>query len=193
MLNSKVWGFHPHHDACVRLRDPRDCSPPGSSVHGILQARILEGDACPPPGDLSDPGIEPASLAAAALRGRFFTAEPSGKPFSHHSSKPFFNTSRTSCNLTQLRLCLPRDCIGWQSPKRLHSSQANHKSRLSLVLLTHRREVPVVSSLLPLLLFSHEVLSDSVTPRTAARQAPRFPTIFRSLLKFTSTVLGDTI
>ena len=26
----------------VRLCDPMDCSPPGSSVHGILQARILE-------------------------------------------------------------------------------------------------------------------------------------------------------
>ena len=28
--------------SCVRLCDPLDCSPPGSSVHGILQARILE-------------------------------------------------------------------------------------------------------------------------------------------------------
>ena len=28
--------------SCVQLRDPIDCSPPGSSVHGILQARILE-------------------------------------------------------------------------------------------------------------------------------------------------------
>ena len=27
---------------CLTLRDPVDCSPPGSSVHGILQARILE-------------------------------------------------------------------------------------------------------------------------------------------------------
>ena len=27
---------------CQTLRDPMDCSPPGSSVHGILQARILE-------------------------------------------------------------------------------------------------------------------------------------------------------
>ena len=39
--------------------DPVDCSPPGSSVHGILQARILEWLPCPPPGDLPDPGIEP--------------------------------------------------------------------------------------------------------------------------------------
>ena len=28
----------------------------------------------PPPGDLSDPGIEPASLTSPALAGRFFTA-----------------------------------------------------------------------------------------------------------------------
>ena len=32
----------------------------------------------PPPGDLPDPGIEPASLAAPA--GGFFTPEPPGKP-----------------------------------------------------------------------------------------------------------------
>ena len=28
--------------SCPTLEDPMDCSPPGSSVHGILQARILE-------------------------------------------------------------------------------------------------------------------------------------------------------
>ena len=51
------------------------CSPPGSSVHGILQARILEWVAVfPPSRDLSDPGVEPASLMSPALAGRFFTA-----------------------------------------------------------------------------------------------------------------------
>ena len=34
----------------------------------------------PPPGDLPKPGIEPVSLASAALAGRFFTTEPPGKP-----------------------------------------------------------------------------------------------------------------
>ena len=38
---------------------PMDCSPPGSSVHGILQARVLEWVAMP--GDLPDPWIEPGS------------------------------------------------------------------------------------------------------------------------------------
>ena len=32
---------------CLTLRDSVDCSPPGSSVHGILQARILEWVAKP--------------------------------------------------------------------------------------------------------------------------------------------------
>ena len=50
-----------------------DCSPPGSSVHGILQARILEWVACPPAGDLPNPGIEPTSLTSPALPGGFFT------------------------------------------------------------------------------------------------------------------------
>ena len=45
--------------SCPTLCDAMDCSPPGSSVHGILQARILEWLPCPPPGDLPDPGIEP--------------------------------------------------------------------------------------------------------------------------------------
>ena len=47
----------------LTLCDPMDCSPPESSVHGILQARILEWVAFPPPGGLPNPGIEPASPA----------------------------------------------------------------------------------------------------------------------------------
>ena len=50
-----------------------DHSPPGSSVHGILQARVLEWLLCPPPGDLPDPGIEPPSLMSPVLAGGFFT------------------------------------------------------------------------------------------------------------------------
>ena len=57
--------------------DPVDCSPPGSSVHSISQARILEWVVIPFPRDLPDPGIEPT---APALAGRYFTTVPSGKP-----------------------------------------------------------------------------------------------------------------
>ena len=51
-----------------------DCSPPGSSVHGILQARILEwGSPGPAPGNLPNAGTEPVSLVSPALASGFFT------------------------------------------------------------------------------------------------------------------------
>ena len=65
---------------CPTLGDPIDCSPPGSSVHGILQARIPSRLPFPPPGDLSGPGIEPVSSMSPAMAGGFFTTVPPGKP-----------------------------------------------------------------------------------------------------------------
>ena len=50
-----------------------DCSPPGYSVHGVLQASILDWAIVSPSMDLPDPGIEPMSLMSPALTGRFFT------------------------------------------------------------------------------------------------------------------------
>ena len=47
-----------------------DCSPPGSSAHGILQGKNT-GVGCH--GALPDTGIEPASLMSPALAERFFT------------------------------------------------------------------------------------------------------------------------
>ena len=52
-----------------------DCSPPGSSVQGIFQARILEWVAISFSRGLPHPGIEPTS----ALGDRFFTTERPGK------------------------------------------------------------------------------------------------------------------
>ena len=43
---------------CLTLCDPVDHGPPGSSVHRILQARILERVAMPPSGDLPNPGLD---------------------------------------------------------------------------------------------------------------------------------------
>ena len=63
---------------CLTLCDPMDSSPPGSSVHGILQARILEWGAMPSSRGFSNPGIEPASLACPALAGGFFTTVSPG-------------------------------------------------------------------------------------------------------------------
>ena len=61
--------------------DPTNCSPPGSSVHGILQARILEWVAISFSRGSSRPRDWTASPAGdPALAGRFFTPEPLGKP-----------------------------------------------------------------------------------------------------------------
>ena len=66
------------------------CSPPGSSVYGILQAGILEGVPFPTPGDLPDPGIEPMSLVSLALSlaGRFFTTSVTWEAQYHLYVKP---------------------------------------------------------------------------------------------------------
>ena len=48
--------------SCPTLFDPMDCSPPGSSVHGILQEEYWSGP-CPSPVDLPKPGIKPESPA----------------------------------------------------------------------------------------------------------------------------------
>ena len=64
-----------------------DCSLPGSSVHGILQAHILEWIAIPSSRDLPNPGIELVSLMSTALACGLFVffffflpLVPPGKP-----------------------------------------------------------------------------------------------------------------
>ena len=55
---------------CPTLCDPMDCNPPGSSVHGILQARILEWVAIPFSRGSSRPGDR---TWVSCIAGRFFT------------------------------------------------------------------------------------------------------------------------
>ena len=55
--------------SCLTLCRLVDCSPPGSSVHGISQARMLEWVALPSPGGLPHPGtgLGPPALQVALL------------------------------------------------------------------------------------------------------------------------------
>ena len=63
---------------CPALGNPMDYSLPGSSVHGIIQARKLQGGLpFPSPGALPDPGIEPRSLTSMTDS---LPPEPPGKP-----------------------------------------------------------------------------------------------------------------
>ena len=66
--------------SCPALCDPMDYISPGSSVHGILQARILEWVAIPSSGDLPHPGIKPGS---PALQADALPSEPPGEPQDH--------------------------------------------------------------------------------------------------------------
>ena len=64
--------------SCPPLCDYMYCSPPGSSVHEILQAGILEWLSISSPGDLPNPGIKPTSPEVPALW-------VDSLPQSHHS------------------------------------------------------------------------------------------------------------
>ena len=62
--------------SCLTVCDPMDCSLSGFSVHGILQARILVWVAFPPPTDLPEPGIKPASPVSPVLQADSLSTEP---------------------------------------------------------------------------------------------------------------------
>ena len=53
--------------SCPTLCNARDCSPPGSSVHGIFQTRVLEWAAISYARDLPKTGIKPESPVSPAL------------------------------------------------------------------------------------------------------------------------------
>ena len=62
--------------SCPTLCDLLDCSPPGSTIHGIFPWSELSFLS---PGDLPDPGIEPTSPVSPALASGSFTTEQSRK------------------------------------------------------------------------------------------------------------------
>ena len=66
--------------SCPTLCNPMHCSPPGSPVHGIFQARITEWVAIPFPRGSSRPRNR---THFSCIAGGFFTAEPLGRPSIH--------------------------------------------------------------------------------------------------------------
>ena len=82
--------------SCPTLCDPMDCSPVGFSVHGILQAKMLEWVAAPSSQGSSWPRDW---VHVSCIAGRFFTTEPLGKPSRHcfvqqiSVSNSFFNSA----------------------------------------------------------------------------------------------------
>ena len=66
--------------SCLTLCDPIDSNPAGSSVHGIIQARILKWVAMPSFRGSSQPKDQTHISCGSCIAGRFFTAEPLGSP-----------------------------------------------------------------------------------------------------------------
>ena len=113
---------------CPTLCNPIDSSPPGSSVHEIFQARILEWVPCPLPGDLPHPGIEPLSPASQAdslllshqwtpkfikqykIISTYKAGDPSSKPGLGRSSE-----EGTGYPLQYSWVCL-KSCLQWGKP-----------------------------------------------------------------------------
>ena len=81
---------------CPALGEPVDRSPPGSFVHRISQARILEWVAISFSRDLPDPETEPVSLASPASSGEFFTTSTT------HTSLLFKVKFRTTASQDEL-------------------------------------------------------------------------------------------
>ena len=73
----------------LTLCHPMTCSPPGFYVHRVLQARISEWVAIPSPGELLDPGTEPAAAAAKSLQSCPTLCDP------RHGSPPGSPVPRT--------------------------------------------------------------------------------------------------
>ena len=80
-----VWGYYSHGDcmcakslqSCLTLCN---CSPPGSSVHGSLQATHWSGLPCPPPGIFLTQGLNPHLLCLLHWQAGSLPLAPPGKP-----------------------------------------------------------------------------------------------------------------
>ena len=92
--------------SCLTLCDPIDCSLPGSSVHGILQSRILEWVAMPSSRDLPKPGIELLSLMSPALAGGFVTTSATWE--AHLYYRFVVNIKHSTCRGPGMQITLHR-------------------------------------------------------------------------------------
>ena len=91
--------------SCPILCNPMDYSPPDSSVHGILQARMLEWVAMPSSKGYSWPRDGTHISCGSCIAGRFFTTSATWEAPSRREIGPYF------------RLLLLRECL-WEQRKK---------------------------------------------------------------------------
>ena len=108
------------------------------TVHGILQARMLERVAFPSLGHLPNPGIEPRS---PSLQVDFLPAEPQGKP----------TISQSLLKLMSMELIMPSKHV------QPYATMCNHDQYLISELFHHpQKKLCTLQQSLPLLLPSHQ-------------------------------------
>ena len=74
--------------SCLTSCNPMDHNPPSSSVHGILQARILSELLCPPAGVFSTQGLNPHLLGLLHWQAVFVTASAPWEAGHNKTVKP---------------------------------------------------------------------------------------------------------
>ena len=95
---------------CPTLCDPMDCSPPASSVHGILQARILEWVAMPSSKVSSQPRDR---TQVSHIAGRFSTSWTTREAHEYWSGQPIPSpTQKSNLGLLHCRWTLPTELSG---------------------------------------------------------------------------------
>ena len=133
--------------SCPTLCNVMDCSMPGSSFHGILQARTLECVAMPSSKDLPDSGIESVSLTSPALAVPFFTTSS----VQSLSRVRFFATpwiaarqaslsitnSQSSPRLTSIESVMPSSHLILSSPSPPAPNPSQHQSLFQWVNSLH--------------------------------------------------------
>ena len=87
-----------------------DCSPPGRSVHGILQQEYWSGWLCPPPGDPPDAGIEPDLLCLLHWQAGSLPLAPLGSPRCR-GPPPSVSAGTQSCASQTLGKCEATPCL----------------------------------------------------------------------------------
>ena len=136
---------------CLTLCNPMSYSLPGSSVHGILQARILEGVTISFSRDLHYSRIKPMPLVSPPLAGRFFFASATWEAQHQYyttllkikeiEKKEMFPGSRKSILTPCIQLC-PGNPSQCNKARKIHNKRhKDQKEQVKLPIFTDNKIV----------------------------------------------------
>ena len=121
--------------SCPTLCNPMDCSPPDSSVHGILQ-KYWSGLPYPTSEGLPNSGIEALSLMLPALAGRFFTASATWETLKRLLLGPNFRVFTCPQHFLILKQMSRKEHMELREEKKKILAYKPEGKQLSLTLIT---------------------------------------------------------